>query len=371
MEQKKRILLVSNGFFPEISARSFRATELAIEFARQGHDVKVISKHRDYDYTGFLAENHIRFAMWGVSKCPEIPDFQGRFAKLTGRILTRVLGLLFEYPAIENMFKVRKILKNESGYDLMISFAVPHPVHWGVAWVKSKRHMIADKWIADCGDPYMGDLLDTFRHPFYFSYLEKWFCRKADYITVPISGAIRGYYPEFHHKIRIIPQGFSFTLDSVEPTNPSDEVPSFAYAGEFIPGVRDPEKLLILLSTIDSPFKFYIFTNRPESVKKYQVQLKDKLIISNYIPRNELMRVFSRMNFLINFDNNSDRNSPSKLIDYAISGKPVLNIKTKFLADEVRAFINGDYSGKMIMPDVGNYHITKVAGMFLKLAGID
>ena len=55
MKKKKKILLVSNGFYPEISPRSYRATELAKEFYRQGHEVTVITKYRDYNYIDFLA----------------------------------------------------------------------------------------------------------------------------------------------------------------------------------------------------------------------------------------------------------------------------------------------------------------------------
>jgi len=32
-----KILIVSNAFYPEISPRSFRTTELAKELSRQGH----------------------------------------------------------------------------------------------------------------------------------------------------------------------------------------------------------------------------------------------------------------------------------------------------------------------------------------------
>ena len=54
MDTKKRILLVSSGFYPEISPRSFRAAELAAEFVRQGHKVAVHTKNREFDYTEFL-----------------------------------------------------------------------------------------------------------------------------------------------------------------------------------------------------------------------------------------------------------------------------------------------------------------------------
>ena len=70
----KKILLVTNGFFPEISPRSYRATELAKEFCRQGHEVTVISKLREYNYSEFLSEWPINLKMWEKSRFPRIPD---------------------------------------------------------------------------------------------------------------------------------------------------------------------------------------------------------------------------------------------------------------------------------------------------------
>ena len=64
MIDRKKILLVSSAFYPEISPRSFRATELAKEFCRRGHDVTVISKFREHDYSDILNEFRMDFRMW-------------------------------------------------------------------------------------------------------------------------------------------------------------------------------------------------------------------------------------------------------------------------------------------------------------------
>ena len=42
----KNILVVSSGFYPQISPRSFRTTELVKELSRQGHRVTVFT-YRD------------------------------------------------------------------------------------------------------------------------------------------------------------------------------------------------------------------------------------------------------------------------------------------------------------------------------------
>ena len=74
MTIKRKILLVTNGFYPEISPRSYRSTELAKEFCRQGHEVTVISKFRDHDYAKFLLEYPINLKMWESSRFTEIPE---------------------------------------------------------------------------------------------------------------------------------------------------------------------------------------------------------------------------------------------------------------------------------------------------------
>jgi hypothetical protein len=367
MTGKKKILLVSNGFYPEISPRSYRATELAKEFYRQEHQVVVISKYRDHDYFDFLNEYNITIKMWGKSRFPKVPDFKHKPFSFLSRVLSRTLSTLFEYPGIEDMFKVKKILKNENGYDMMISFAVPYPIHWGVAWSRSEKHQIAGTWVADCGDPYMGDVLDSFRKPFYFGYLEKWFCRKADFISIPIESAMAGYYTEFHNKIRIIHQGFDFDLNEKEIEQPVNDKPTFAYSGGFLPGARDPKPLMHYLMNLDLPFRFQVYTNKPDLLNEYKAALNEKLILSEYIPRSELMKVLAKMDFLINFDNNTSLNSPSKLIDYAIAKRPVLNINKNFNGEELLAFLRRDYRNRMLLPDIGQYHIKNITRLFLDL----
>ncbi len=367
MTEKKKILLVSNGFYPEISPRSFRATELAKEFHRQGYDVTVISKFRDYDYADFLKEFPVTFKMWNRPIFPKVPDFNQKPFSFISRGISRLLLLLFEYPDIEEMFQVKKILKYESGYDLMISFAVPYPVHWGVAKARTRGRRIAKIWVADCGDPYMGCLTDTFCKLFYFKYIEEWFCRKTDYISIPVESAHGGYYAEFQEKIRIIPQGFDFPVEKHVPQVINNDVPTFAYAGGFIAGIRDPGEFLEYLSSIDLDYKFIVFTKQRNMLESYLPKLDGRLEIFDYIPRHELLDKLANMDFLVNFDNNTDVQIPSKLIDYAIVGRPVLNITRGFCGDDLISFLKKDYSKKMMIPDIKQYHISLIAQKFIEL----
>ncbi|MBN2167167.1 MAG: glycosyltransferase [Marinilabiliaceae bacterium] len=362
-----KILLVSSAFYPEISPRSFRATELAKEFHRQGHEVTVITRSRSFNYDSFLNDYTFKLKFWSENKLPLIPNFSNSFLHVFSRVLMRLLLMLFEYPAIEEMFKVKNALKKESGYDILISFAVPFPVHWGVAWSRKRKHQIAPVWIADCGDPYMGNRLDSFKKLFYFGYIEKWFCKKANFITIPVESAKPAYYKQFHHKIKIIPQGFNFNLNQLQLPFTKNDIPEFAYAGGFLVGIRDPRLLLNYLSEIEKPFRFYVYTNQLNILQEYIPVLKDKLIVSNFIERDELMKKLSKMDFLVNFDNNTQLNVPSKLIDYAITGRPVLNVGKDLIKDDVIDFLNGYYDKRMKLPNPEQYHISRVSLKFLEL----
>ena len=283
------------------------------------------------------------------------------------RVVNRALLQLVLYPDIELMFKVKKALKKENEtYDLLITIAVPHSIHWGTAWARTKKHPIAPTWIADCGDPFMGAVHDSFKKVFYFKYLEKWFCRKADYIAVPKIMMKENYYPEFQHKVIEISQGFRFDDVVLHQGAIKNEVPTFAFAGTFIRTTRNPTPLLDYLATVTVPFKFVIYTETPDLALAFQSALKDKLEIRRYIPRIDLLNQLSSMDFLVNIAYDPVHQAPSKLIDYYLTKRPILSSLTNdFDTKTIDAFLTGDYSNTFVFENIEQYKIENVVKKFL------
>jgi hypothetical protein len=368
---KRRILIISRGFHPDIAPRAFRATELAKEFGRKGHDVTVLIPNKDFNYSDFEKEYSVKVKFIGKFKCHEINSHAEKKLYLMQRALRRLLLMLFEYPSIELMPLIKKALKTENNYDLLLSIAVPFPIHWGVAWARTKYNMIARIWVADCGDPYMGDSTDSFRKLFYFKYVEKWFCRKCDYISVPFDALKDKFYPEFSEKIITIPQGFR-TEDITLAGPVNNRVPTFAYAGSIIPGIRDLSLFFKILNKTKIEFKFYIYTQQPDHYKKYKEQFNENLQINSYLPRLQLLYELSKCDFLVNVDTIYDGQSlntafPSKLIDYSFTGRPILNICSDDInEDMVHEFLTGNYFHKREI-NVNKYKIETVAETFLGL----
>lgn len=352
------------------SPRSFRTTELAKEFARQGHDVTVLTP-KTSEHISFEKENNIIIKDLGQQTWRPI-ELKGKgLTLLIRRAIRRFTKLLFEYPEVELMGTVKRALEKENGYDMLISIAVPYTIHWGVArvWKHNGKNNPAKVWIADCGDPYMGKENDSFKVPFYFKYVEKWFFRKTDYVTVPTEGSKDGYYKEFHSKIRVIPQGFRFDEIKMKDQHTEEDKVKFAYAGAFMPGRRDPKEFCDYLLQKDKNYEFHIYTQHVELVKKYEKLSGGRIIIKDIIPRHELLNALGEMNFVVNFENAGNKQTPSKLIDYALIQKPILSIKTgAFDSAIVDEFLNENYVHTYRVENIERYKIENVVEAFLNLS---
>jgi hypothetical protein len=361
---KKKILIVSRAFYPVIAPRSFRATELAKEFAREGHEVTVLTHKHNVDYNEFSSKYDIKIEDFLYGKWKEI---EGRNIVIRG--FRFLLKHLFLYPDIQLTPLLKRALKKKTGYDLLISIAIPYPVHWGVALAKRKNKSLCKVWVADCGDPFMGNKERTFRYPFYFQFLENWFCKKPDYLTVPIKEAIKAYPSFCRKRIRVIPQGFNFNKSNVAVQRTENPYPFFAYAGNLSKDFRNPSQFLeYLCANNDKRFKFVVYTKSLSTVEPYKIRLGDKLEIRDYVPREQLLEDLGKMDFLVNIENAYCVQSPSKLIDYALTQKPILSIKPNALNESVvLEFLNCNYKNKLVIDNIEQYNIKNVAEQFINL----
>ena len=354
--------------YPHINARSFRTTELAKGLAKMGHDVKLYTILGNYDYSKMEEEfPHLHIKTLGKTHFGNFDSDGIEHMSFINRVLRRLLYNVIDYPRCEYIFKTYSALKKESSFDLLITIAHPFGTHWGAAFFKKRHPGLFKKWISDCGDPFMGNPVETERWHIFLEPLERFWCKQTDLIAIPVSDGISGYYKEFRDKIVIIPQGIDFN-SIVLAKYIKNDVPTFLYSGAVYTGVRDPREFLEYLSSLKHDFRFYVYSPSDKVFGEFKSILGDRLIINRYIPRKELIKIMSRMDFLINVNNNSTVQAPSKLIDYALSGRPILNISTQFTQFErnaFEAFVNGDYSAQYIVPNLERYDSKNVCKQFV------
>ncbi|PZD76612.1 hypothetical protein [Mesonia sp. K7] len=360
-----KIVIISKNCYPTLGPRAHRTTELAKELARRGYKVIVYALLGDYDYSKISNETGVEFKNLGISKLG-VADNTGYYnKKLWAKATRKLFAKWIEVPNIELMSLVKKALKRENHIDYLITIAHPHTIHWGAARFLKKNKKSVKFWVADCGDPFMKDPYNY--RPAYFSNFEKSWGNICDYISVPVETAKYAYFKEFREKIRVIPQGFQ--LDNLKLADYSvNRIKTFAFAGNVYPGLRDPSAFLEYLCDLEMDFKFVVYTKKNAIFKKYKNRLGNKLEIRDYVPRAKLLYQLSKMDFLINIKNISSVQQPSKLIDYALTKRPVLEITSQFAELKTfNKFLQEDYTNQFIFKNIDNYDIKNVTNQFLKL----
>lgn len=368
---KKNILIVTRSFYPQYSPRAHRATELAKEFSLLGHNVTILTPKTSVHFE-FEKKYNLVIEDLGQLKFKDIQLIgDGVFFNLR-RFIRRLLNLFFEYPDIQLVWMIKnKLLKNQRMFDLVLSIATPFPIHWGVAKALRQKNNISKIWIADCGDPYMKSDADTFPKMFYFNYCENMFLKKATFISVPFEEMKYKFNQKYINKFVTIPQGFK--MENLKlPQYHQNEIPTFIYAGTVIPGKRDPFSLIEFLLNHKINFQFILYSKEKHHFNKFLNIIGKKIIFKDPIQRNQLIVELSKADFLVNVDmdnyNGVLRAVPTKLIDYYISGRPILSYEQSNLPQEtVLKFIKGDYSDAYIDKNIDRYKIEKVALKFLSL----
>ena len=83
----------------------------------------------------------------------------------------------------------------------------------------------------------------------------------------------------------------------------------------------------------------------------------------------ELIEELRKMDFLVNISNaHSPNQLPSKLIDYGIAGRPILDIDPQHPDyEQIDSFLSGDYSTALKINNLEQYHIGNVGAKFEEL----
>lgn len=362
-------MIASRWCIPARNPRAFRTAELLEELNK-----------RDYSITTFLPEGmkvdkRIRYkkiSIGGFIKKNTISNKNKRnlFQRKIVDVFFFLVGdglksVLYAY----NLYKLIKChLKSENNYNVIIT--ISHPFFVNVALACLKRYINPSTvLIADCGDPFYAN--PAFKKAFYLKYLEKWVLRQFDYVTIPIEAAKNCYLtcvPE--ERIKIIPQGFKLMNISMGSYK-KNSVPTFGYAGIFYESIRNPRYFFEYLLTIDQDFCFVVYAIDDDFtaglLMEYKKKLGDKLIIREAVNREVLIPEMATWEFVINFDNDNSNQRPSKLIDYAMSKRPIISFNQATFKPEVfTAFLHGDYSEQEHI-DLSQYDIRTVVDKFEEL----
>lgn len=345
--------------------RAFRTAELSEQLVAMGHEVVLYTVMGKYDYSQYTKDTGVKLRNIKTRFATNANDGTGRYT-IFDRFMFHFFHRLLMWPQCEFHFAVERIIKENPNMDMLITIAYPHSIHSGAA--RAKRHhpdIFPKTWICDCGDPFM--LNPFFNSPRYLKRYEDMWCSECDYIAVPTDSSYKGYYEQYWDKIRVIPQGFKFERTPIAAYKPNG-TPTFLFVGSIYPGVRDPHAFMDYLLTLDKPYKFKMMMRTPLE-ERYVTESNGQIEYITGKGRKEVVWECSQADFLINITNPSTVQTPSKLIDYGIAGRPILDVSNDFSDPTLfLQFCQGDYAGKHDITFLDQFRIENVVQQFLDLA---
>ena len=340
----KTILIVSDHCWPEINPRAFRTNEIIEEFNRRGYRIKLVipknlgDKYKKYNNIEMYQYKTLIPKQGNNLNSAATPKSNNRKIKILNKIKNILFSIfinIFIEPEVFNIFWIKKKLKkiNSKDIDIIISVALPYSSHKAVFDIYKKTKNNETVTIADYGDPIC--IGKKTKKPWthnYFLYQEKKIIEWFDYISVPIEEATKKYeqYKNINNII-VLPQAVELTKFKIKEFIETSQI-TFAYAGLFYEEIRYPEIFFEYLVNLSEDFEFHVYTDikQPATqkiIRKYENKLKGKLVVHDMIQRTECIYALSGYDFLINFKNKYDVQSPSKLIDYSIAGRPKFDVE--------------------------------------------
>jgi hypothetical protein len=358
---------------------------LAKEISAQGHDVTLIVPENDFNYTEISKRYHftIHKTLTGFffNKNAKLKNSKINSTHLVkkGSALYYLMRLLFRYLYIGGysfeytFYVLKKIIQIQGKFDLIISIGLPISVHLGTGLALFFKRNLSKCAVADYGDPF--SINAEFKVPKIHKFIEKRLLRFFSYITIPIPEAKKSFLNlKSESNVVIIPQGYDFSQFKIS-SYVRNEIPCFAYAGVFYEKTRNPKPFFEFLSGLDKPFLFTLYTDTSsfanmELINPFLEKLSEKILIKDLIPQKDCIFELSKYDFLINFENNTKRQSPSKLIDYCLTKRPVYSYNENFFNHEVFLdFLNGRYEMDSLKNfELSDYDIKLITKRFLSLS---
>lgn len=356
-----RVVIVTHGYAPALNARAFRWTALAEHWAARAHEVHVVTVKSQGTSSGLVNGVHVhRVGVYldriGLAARQSGHAGEASGLKTSGNPLKAiVLRSLIRFAKSVHDLTWKKIywpdyaapwipaaaLKTRSllaGHPetVLLSVSLPFSGHIAAYLAGARGHR--GKWIVDTGDPFsfMTDT-PTNNHLLYSALnaaADRRILEASAAVTVTSEGTKREYARLFGHedKIHVIPP-----MLSVEPApSPSRTGPysDLVYIGTLNRRIRNPDRLLALFHAVVQQhpeqklnLHFYGETGDcSESLSSVPEEIRSRVHVHGLVSRTEALDAARNALAVVNIGNATHFQLPSKLVEYATAGRPILNL---------------------------------------------
>lgn len=356
---KKRILVVSYLSPPVTTPRAIRLKAFASKWVQTGYSVDIVTYGDNVVETTAYGRVY-RVTSKILKKLMKISNSSKQTANTAltqkrGNFKSKILSWIFKmwwkvfawpdgnclwiFPAVKKV----KELMNSNSYDAVMSISTPFSGH--VVALLALRKCKDVVWIIDSGDPFSLVPESPANNYFLYSSLNKFVERKClekcDYFSVTTVGTKKIYantFSEYADKIVVIPPLYSadkcipFSVEEIRKRN--NGMIKINFIGYLYRKMRNPQNALNIFSKLFEKYPdlhgrccitfFGSLGDCQDIFEEFTSKLP--LDFRGSLPHDEIMDIMRSSSILLNLGNITSFQTPSKIIEYALSGRPVLNV---------------------------------------------
>ena len=365
-----RILVVDYSYPPLVSPRAIRWSAIAENWAGRGHhidlvccfrpglapyeEVNGVCVHRTGEVITGALLNRFRTDRSATKVDMEKPP--GPNSRGTARVKSG-LGTLGKWvyhrtwksvywPDFACMWYVPTLAKSRrllsaNDYDALISVSDPFTGH--LVGMRLKGSQLRLPWLVDIGDPFCFRQGTPVNNSRLYRGLNRSVERKvfgrADAITVTTEPTMEEYadlFPESAEKIRVVPPLMSPPARDADdcPMFPQDRKVRLVFVGTLYKNIRNPGFMLrlfahLLKTSLADRLELHIIGNVNDCgdcFEPYEQLLGTSIFLHGTLEHSAAVRAMEEADVLVNIGNDNAYQLPSKVVEYAATGKPILNL---------------------------------------------
>ncbi len=359
-----RILVVSCWYAPREHPRALRWSAITREWAAGGAEVTVLCAAG----AGLASQESsdgvrvVRIGRGPAAAAPRCCGKPGPGADLARRIWRAVRwpdwACLWYAPARQKALE----LSAAGQYDRLVSVSDPFTSH--LVALAAHRAWPRVPWLVDIGDPFSLQERPPVNNPLLYGRLNRRMERRvlaaARVVTVTAPAVRERYlsaFPEAAAKIVVIPPLYAPPPRAAAvAVFPVDGRLRLLWVGTLYRAVRDPRPLFELFrrlcaGSLGDRVELHLMGDTGdcgEIVESARRSFDGRLIVHGIVPRATALAAARQVACLVNIGNATESQLPSKLAEYAASGRPILNLEGSD-ADTSRAFLAG-YPALLSLP---------------------
>ncbi len=364
------LLLVSYYWPPDVNARALRWSSVTAAWLAAGHQVTVVTRGqagqpaREQEgaltviRAGGAGGARLRAAVGGAAS-------QGGFRALVGgavRAVYRATWRRIYWPDFAGPWywpaarAVRQALGGSAPPDALVT--VSHPFTPHLVGHAARRASPDLPWIADCGDPFsLFEDIPLNNAALYRGLNRRAEARvlaRADAVALTVEACRDLYveaFPDSAAKFTVVPPVAAMPVTEGAPA----PLTAFAFFGRFYRGLRNPSGMLALLAGLaergrEVTLDIYGDLNDcADLIEAPPAALTGRVRFHGLLDPAHAAEAMARAGVLVNIGNTTPFQLPSKIFEYAATGRPILNLaqidsdsSARFLADYPAALTTRD-----------------------------